>query len=91
VDFFKNMAHVISRCRKSRYPQSCDFAVDANRIEADIQSQQFDGYFKQVNPVWSQTLDHSNEELLAQPYLAFVHPDDRASTAAEAESLFRAD
>ena len=37
----------------------------------------FDGYFKTVNPVWVTTLGYSVEELLAVPYLDFVHPDDR--------------
>jgi PAS domain S-box-containing protein len=40
----------------------------------------FDGYFRTVNPVWVSTLGYSVEELLAVPYLDFVHPDDRLPT-----------
>ena len=47
----------------------------------------FDGYFKHLNPVWQQTIGYTNEELLSQPYMAFVHPDDHESTIAEAQKL----
>ena len=45
----------------------------------------FDGYFKELNPAWEKTLGHTNEELLARPYLEFIHPDDRAATTTEAK------
>ena len=47
----------------------------------------FDGYFKRLNPVWEQVLGYTREELLARPYLDFVHPDDRDSTTREANRL----
>ena len=47
----------------------------------------FDGYFKRVNAAWQSSLGHTTEDLLAVPYLDFVHPDDRGSTLAEAARL----
>lgn len=49
----------------------------------------YDGYFKRLNPAWSKTLGYSIEELMAKPYLDFIHPADRASTIQEAEKLSR--
>ncbi|HEX3626355.1 MAG TPA: PAS domain S-box protein [Verrucomicrobiae bacterium] len=47
----------------------------------------FDGYFKNLNPAWKWTLGFSTEEMMARPYMEFVHPDDRAATEAEDEKL----
>ncbi|MDY6784383.1 MAG: PAS domain S-box protein [Cyanobacteriota bacterium] len=47
----------------------------------------FDGCFKKVNPVFAQSLGYSIEELLEQPFINFVHPDDREATLAAALQL----
>jgi PAS domain S-box-containing protein len=47
----------------------------------------FDGYLKRLNPAWETTFGYRPEELLGEPYLAFIHPDDRAATEAEAARL----
>jgi PAS domain S-box-containing protein len=46
-----------------------------------------DGYFKHLNRVWETTFGYTREELLSRPYLDFVHPDDRAATIAEVQSV----
>jgi PAS domain S-box-containing protein len=40
----------------------------------------FDGHFKKVNQAWTRTLGWTTAELLAEPSLNFVHPDDRDKT-----------
>lgn len=49
----------------------------------------YDGYYRRVNPAFQRTLGFTEEELLAEPYLSFVHPDDRAASAADLGSLAR--
>lgn len=47
----------------------------------------FDGYFKRINSAWTRTLGFTQDELMARPYLDFVHPEDRSATVAEAGKL----
>ena len=42
-----------------------------------------DGYFKWLNPQWTRVLGHSEETLLATPFIEFVHTDDREATTNE--------
>lgn len=46
-----------------------------------------DGFFKRLNPAWTRTLGYPVEELLAEPWLHFVHPDDRDATIQAAQTL----
>lgn len=47
----------------------------------------FDGRFKRVSPSWTAILGYSPAELLANPFMSFVHPDDRDSTLAEYDKI----
>ncbi|MDQ3398416.1 MAG: PAS domain S-box protein, partial [Deinococcota bacterium] len=46
-----------------------------------------DGYFKRVNPAWQEVLGYSSEELLAQPFMNLIHPDDHEATEREVQRL----
>ena len=46
-----------------------------------------DGFFKRINPAFTTTLGWSPEELLGQPFFAFIHPDDLDQTRAEVAKL----
>jgi two-component system cell cycle sensor histidine kinase/response regulator CckA len=47
----------------------------------------FDGFFTLVNPAGSSILGYTAEELRAEPFLSFVHPDDREATLREMANL----
>ncbi|MFP5273925.1 PAS domain-containing sensor histidine kinase [Coleofasciculus sp.] len=48
-----------------------------------------DGHFKQLNPRWEEILGFTHQELLAQPWLELIHPQDQQLTLAKLESLTR--
>jgi PAS domain S-box-containing protein len=43
----------------------------------------FNGFLTRVNPAFERALGHSDEEMLHEPFMSFVHPDDRDATMAE--------
>lgn len=47
----------------------------------------FDGWFRATNDSFANALGYEGDELLAEPYVCFVHPEDRESTLAEAAKL----
>ena len=47
----------------------------------------FDGYFKELNPMWEKTLGFTVEELKTKPFIEFVHPEDQEATIAEATKI----
>lgn len=45
------------------------------------------GFFRELSPAWERVVGWSTDELRAQPFLEFVHPDDREATLAAAARL----
>ena len=46
-----------------------------------------DGYFQRINPAFEKVTGYTQEELLSQSFLNFVHPEDREATIAEMAKL----
>ena len=47
----------------------------------------FNGYFRRLNPAWERTLGFTRDELMARPFIEFVHPEDRERTLAQNASV----
>ncbi len=45
------------------------------------------GHMRRLNPAWEQTLGFTLEELMAEPLMNFVHPEDRDATLAIANQI----
>ncbi|MBI5437648.1 MAG: PAS domain S-box protein [Nitrosomonadales bacterium] len=39
-----------------------------------------EGHFLKINPMWQATLGYTEQEMLATPFMEFIHPDDREAT-----------
>ena len=56
-------------------------------LSLDMLGTSKDGYFTELNPAWERWLGWTREELMAAPFISFVHPDDVAATVERASSL----
>lgn len=45
------------------------------------------GFFKRLSPAWSMVLGYTQQELLEQPFLNFVHEDDRPKSVAQYDQI----
>jgi len=72
LGWFAESRHQLLRAIAHHRECSLDLIATAN----------FDGYFTEVNPAFTRTLGFTSEELLAEPFLTFVHPDDVEPTLA---------
>lgn len=45
------------------------------------------GYFKRLSPAWTAVLGYSAQELMARPFLDFVHEQDKAATLREYQRI----
>ncbi len=46
-----------------------------------------EGYFVRVNPAFTKTLGYTESELLSQPFINFIHPEDIENTINELKNL----
>lgn len=47
----------------------------------------FSGYFKRLNSAWELALGYRREELMARPFIDFVHPEDRERTLSQNQAV----
>ncbi len=47
-----------------------------------------DGHFIRLNDQWEKTLGFTKDELMAKPYLEFIHPDDLQATIKAVENAY---
>jgi PAS domain S-box-containing protein len=47
----------------------------------------FNGHFKRLNAAWETTLGWTRDELMARPFIEFVHPDDRERTRGQNDAV----
>lgn len=58
------------------------------KLSADLQCiANMDGYFVKVSPSWTRLLGYTEDELLNQPFVNFVHPEDKNKTADEVSDI----
>ncbi|MDT8067898.1 MAG: ATP-binding protein, partial [Terriglobia bacterium] len=68
---------------ENQEPELLDLALDLICVAGT------DGYFTRINQAWTDSLGYTKEELLTQPWINVVHPEDREATIAEATKVFQ--
>ena len=80
-----NIARDISELKRSHQERDRFFTVSMEMLCIA----NTEGYFVRVNPSFTRVLGHSEEELLARPFVEFLHPDDVPATQTVDENLSR--
>ncbi len=77
------------------YRRAAERARDFERVFQTAPTLQciasLNGHFLALNGRWAETLGHSREEMLARPFLDFVHPDDLQKTQRATAALSAAE
>ncbi len=88
----------ITQLSSQNYQQTVAFQTEVKQTEQELDCffslsidllcvAGFDGYLKHFNPAWETTLGYTTSELLALPFLEFVHPEDQEATQCEVQKL----
>ncbi len=78
---------IVGRFADRRRELEVELAVHQDLSLDLIATANFDGFFTSLNRAWTDTLGHTQEELLSRPFIDFVHSDDREATIAETVKL----
>ena len=78
--------------------------IEADWIQTELERDRFfdlsldlmaiagvDGYYIRLNPVWESTFGFTHAELMNEPYLHWIHPDDRSATLEAGKALSQGD
>ncbi len=65
-------------------PQTAGPVQKLFELSVDMLGEAVDGYFTRLNPAWERTLGWTSAELMATPFISFVHPDDVDATVKRA-------
>ncbi|GAB1594876.1 bifunctional diguanylate cyclase/phosphodiesterase [Lysobacter claricitrinus] len=78
------LVHDVTEQRRARAERDAFFDLCPDPLAIATQA----GTIVRVNRAWQVALGWSSEDMRAQPYIDFVHPDDRERTLAEAERTY---
>ncbi|HEX7670839.1 MAG TPA: PAS domain S-box protein, partial [Polyangiaceae bacterium] len=81
--FFVSQIQDITRRKQAEFEAETFFEASPDLLAIAAGS----GKLEVVNAAWERALGWTKEEMTSQPFLDFVHPDDRAATLAETVAI----
>ncbi|MEX2207431.1 MAG: PAS domain S-box protein [Myxococcota bacterium] len=78
--YLMSRSTVFDISERSRLQQDLDRIFELSRELVCVAGT--DGHMKRLNPAWERVLGHTAAEVIAQPFIDLVHPDDREATLA---------